>query len=101
MLPIWLIVGPVRSAETYARERCWRSDLVEFAATADGLRCVFDPTRHERVVLVDVVHLSPRERVAIAEEIRTIHLVWPEIEISDPSVVAQIDDDPGRVPVLC
>ncbi len=101
MPPVRLIVGPSPSAHLYGLARGWRPDRVDFVETADELRYIFEPTRHESVILVDTGLLSARERAAVAEEIRIIRLVWPEVQISDPDVVAQIDADPGRVPVLC
>ncbi len=101
MLPVRLVVGPAPTAHLFARARGWRLDRVDFAETAADMRYLFDPTRHESVILVDLGLLSEAERAAIAEEIRIIRLVWSEVQISDPAVVAQIDADPSRVPVLC
>lgn len=112
MLPVRLIVGPSPSIHLYARAHCWcppkaRRDCaespqcVDLAPSGADLSYLFDATRHESVILVDVGLLSARERAAIAEEIRIIRLVWREVRISDPNVVAQVDADPGRVPVLC
>jgi hypothetical protein len=100
MLGVWLIVGPMESAQQYAADRGWRSNRVDYAETADDLRYAFDPTRHEGVVLVEVARLLAREVAKIGDELRIIRTVWPEVRIAD-HVVAQIDNDPGRVPVLC
>lgn len=94
----WLIVGPPESTEHWAWLHGVRLDRVFHAASADEMR-LFDPTTLARVVLVDIARLAQAVIDAIAEEIRIIRIVWPEIRIEHPDVVAQIDA--GLVPVLC
>lgn len=101
MYGMWLIVGPLESAKLYVTGCGWRLNRVDFAETADDLRYLFDPMTHEGVVVVDIARLLAREIRRIGEELRIIRTVWPEIRIAHPDVVAQIDADPGRVPVLC
>lgn len=81
MSKIQVIAGPFRQAQKYAQAQGLDPDEFMIVTRAHQLAGL-DPARIARIVVVKLAHLGERIVKEIKDEIESLTVLWPKVELA-------------------